>query len=99
MSIEEIPDDLQDVSEEYRERMVEAAAEANDELMDAYLESGELSEDQIIEGLRQRTLKLEIVPMCVGSAFKNKGVQAMLDKVVELLPAPTEVPAIRGCTR
>jgi elongation factor G len=92
----EIPDDLQDVSEEYRERMVEAAAEANDELMDAYLESGELSEDQIIEGLRQRTLKLEIVPMCVGSAFKNKGVQAMLDKVVELLPAPTEVPAIRG---
>ena len=64
--------------------------------MDAYLESGELSEDQIIEGLRQRTLKLEIVPMCVGSAFKNKGVQAMLDKVVELLPAPTEVPAIRG---
>ena len=92
----EIPDDLQDVSEEYRERMVEAAAEANDELMDAYLESGELSEGQIIEGLRQRTLKLEIVPMCVGSAFKNKGVQAMLDKVVELLPAPTEVPAIRG---
>ncbi len=92
----EIPEDLQDVSEEYRERMVEAAAEANDELMDAYLESGELSEDQIIEGLRQRTLKLEIVPMCVGSAFKNKGVQAMLDKVVELLPAPTEVPAIRG---
>ena len=92
----EIPEDLQDVSDEYRERMVEAAAEANDELMDAYLESGELSEDQIIEGLRQRTLKLEIVPMCVGSAFKNKGVQAMLDKVVELLPAPTEVPAIRG---
>ena len=92
----EIPEDLQDISEEYRERMVEAAAEANDELMDAYLESGELSEDQIIEGLRQRTLKLEIVPMCVGSAFKNKGVQAMLDKVVELLPAPTEVPAIRG---
>jgi elongation factor G len=92
----EIPDDLQDVSDEYRERMVEAAAEANDELMDTYLESGELSEDQIIEGLRQRTLKLEIVPMCVGSAFKNKGVQAMLDKVVELLPAPTEVPAIRG---
>src|SRR6056300_1364854 len=92
----EIPDDLQDVSEEYRERMVEAAAEANDELMDAYLESGELSEDQIIEGLRQRTLKLEIVPMCVGSAFKSKVVQAMLDKVVELLPAPTEVPAIRG---
>ena len=92
----EIPEDLQDVSEEYRERMVEAAAEANDELMDAYLESGELSEDQIIEGLRQRTLKLEIVPMCVGSAFKNKGVQAMLDKVIELLPAPTEVPAIRG---
>ena len=92
----EIPDDLKGVAEQYREQMVEAAAEANDELMDAYLEGGDLSEEQIIEGLRERTLALEIVPMCVGSAFKNKGVQALLDKVIELLPAPTEVPAIKG---
>ncbi len=93
---QEIPGDLKDVCDEYRERMLEAAAEANDALMDAYLEEGDLSEEQIIEGLRERTLKLEIVPMCVGSAFKNKGVQALLDKVVELLPAPTDVPSIQG---
>jgi len=93
---QEIPDELKDVCSEYRERMVEAAAEANEELMDAYLEEGDLSEEQIIAGLRERTLKLEIVPMCVGSAFKNKGVQALLDKVVELMPAPTDVPSISG---
>jgi len=93
---QDIPGELKDVCEEYRERMVEAAAEANDELMDAYLEEGTLAEAQIIAGLRERTLNLEIVPMCVGSAFKNKGVQALLDKVVELLPAPTDVPSIRG---
>jgi len=93
---QEIPDELKDVCDEYRERMVEAAAEANEVLMDAYLEDSDLSEEQIIEGLRERTLKLEIVPMCVGSAFKNKGVQALLDKVVELLPAPTDVPSIQG---
>ena len=92
----EIPEDLKEVAEKYREQMVEAAAEANDELMDVYLGAGELSEEQILEGLRERTLSLEIVPMCVGSAFKNKGVQALLDKVIELLPAPTEVPAIKG---
>jgi elongation factor G len=92
----EIPEDLKEVAGKYREQMVEAAAEANDELMGVYLEGGDLSEAQIIEGLRERTLSLEIVPMCVGSAFKNKGVQALLDKVVELLPAPTEVPAIKG---
>jgi elongation factor G len=92
----DVPDELKDVCGEYRERMVEAAAEANDELMDVYLEEGDLSEDQIIAGLRERTLKLEIVPMCVGSAFKNKGVQALLDKVVELMPAPTDVPSIQG---
>ena len=92
----DVPGDLKDVCDQWRERMVEAAAEANETLMDAYLEEGDLSEAQIIEGLRERTLKLEIVPVCVGSAFKNKGVQALLDKVVELLPAPTDVPAIRG---
>jgi elongation factor G len=92
----EIPEDLKEVAEKYREQMVEAAAEANEELMDVYLGAGELSEEQILEGLRVRTLSLEIVPMCVGSAFKNKGVQALLDKVIELLPAPTEVPAIKG---
>ena len=92
----DIPAEMQDVCDEWRERMVEAAAEANEELMDAYLEEGDLSEEQIIAGLRERALKLEIVPVCVGSAFKNKGVQALLDKVVELLPAPTDVPSIRG---
>jgi elongation factor G len=92
----DIPAELEKTAQEYREQMVEAAAEANEALMDAYLEEGDLSEEQIIEGLRVRTLSLDIVPVCCGSAFKNKGVQAMLDKVVELLPAPTEVPAIKG---
>ena len=76
--------------------MVEAAAEANEELMEKYLEGVELSEDEVLEGLRLRTLALEIVPMTCGTAFKNKGVQAMLDKVIELMPAPTDVPAIAG---
>mgnify|MGYP006286864507 FL=1 len=92
----DIPDDLGDTCAEWREKMVEAAAEANEELMEKYLEGHELSEDEIVTGLRARTLSLEIVPMTCGSAFKNKGVQAMLDKVIELMPAPTEVPAIRG---
>jgi elongation factor G len=91
-----IPAELEESAQTYRERMLEAAAEANETLMDKYLEEGDLSEDEIIEGLRARTLSLEIVPVCCGSAFKNKGVQAMLDKVVELLPAPTDVPAIKG---
>ncbi|MCB1785982.1 MAG: elongation factor G [Gammaproteobacteria bacterium] len=92
----DIPDDLQDTCDEWREKMVEAAAEANEELMEKYLEGGELSEDEILLGLRLRTLNLEIVPMTCGTAFKNKGVQAMLDKVIELMPAPTDVPAIKG---
>ena len=92
----DVPDDLVDTCAEWREKMVEAAAEANEELMEKYLEGHELSEDEIVTGLRARTLSLEIVPMTCGSAFKNKGVQAMLDKVIELMPAPTEVPAIRG---
>ena len=92
----EIPEDLQGVCQEWREKMVEAAAEANEEYMEKYLEGHELSEDEIIEGLRIRTLSLAIVPVTCGSAFKNKGVQAVLDKVIELMPAPPDVPAIRG---
>ena len=91
-----LPDDLVDQCDEMREYLVEAAAEANDELMDAYLETGELSEEQIKAGIRARTLANEIVPVLGGSAFKNKGVQAVLDAVVEYLPSPTEVKAIEG---
>ena len=92
----DIPEHLQAQAEEARSFMVESAAEANEALMDKYLNEGDLSEDEIYEGLRERTLKTEIVPMFCGSAFKNKGVQAMLDGVVSLLPAPTDVPAIKG---
>jgi elongation factor G len=92
----EIPAELEDVVAEMREYMVEAAAEANEELMTKYLEEGELSEDDIKAGLRARTLANEIVPVLGGSAFKNKGVQAVLDAVVEYLPSPTEVKAIEG---
>ncbi len=92
----DIPADLIDECAEWRESMVEASAEANDELMDKYLEGGELSEGEIREGLRIRTLANEIVPALCGSAFKNKGVQAMLDAVVEYMPSPRDVPAIKG---
>ena len=92
----DIPEDLADLAAEWREKMVEAAAEANEELMDKYLEEGDLSRDEIVAGLRAQTLANEIVPMMCGSAFKNKGVQAMLDAVVEFMPAPTDVPAIKG---
>lgn len=91
-----IPDDLQSECDTLREGLVEAAAEASDELMEKYLEGGELTEDEIKWGLRQRTLRSEIVPVMCGSAFKNKGVQAVLDAVVEYLPAPIEVKAIDG---
>ena len=91
-----VPDDLIDQCDEMREYLVEAAAEANDELMDVYLETGELSEEQIKVGIRARTLANEIVPVLGGSAFKNKGVQVVLDAVVEYLPSPTEVKAIEG---
>ncbi len=94
--LEEIPEDLKVRSDELREQMLETAAEANEELMEAYLESGELTEDQIREGLRLRTLNNEIVLAMCGSAFKNKGVQAVLDAVIEFLPAPNEVAAIQG---
>ncbi len=92
----EIPADMLDLCNEWREVLVEAAAEANEELMDKYLEGGELSEDEIKQGLRQRTLANEIVPMMCGSAFKNKGVQAMLDAVIEFMPSPVDVPPIKG---
>jgi len=92
----EVPAELEDVVAEMREYMVEAAAEANEELMTKYLEEGELSADEIKAGLRARTLANEIVPVLGGSAFKNKGVQAVLDAVVEYLPSPTEVKAIEG---
>ena len=93
---QDIPADLQDTCEEMREYLVEAAAEANDELMEKYLESSELSEDEIKAGIRQRTLANEIIPVLGGSAFKNKGVQAMLDAVIEYMPSPEEVKAIEG---
>ena len=93
---EDIPEDLQDLAEEYREKLVEAAAEADDDLMEKYLEGGELSDDDIKQGIRARTLANEIVPALCGSAFKNKGVQTMLDAVIEYLPAPDEVKAIKG---
>lgn len=92
----DIPEDLIDTCSEWREKMIEAAAEANETLMEKYLEGGALGEEDILEGLRLRTLSLEIVPMTCGTAFKNKGVQAMLDKVIELMPSPIDVPAIKG---
>jgi len=92
----DIPAELRDQAEEWREKMIEAAAEANEELMNAYLENGTLSEEQIVAGLRQRTIACEIQPMLCGSAFKNKGVQRMLDAVVEFLPSPVDIPPVQG---
>ena len=92
----EIPADLVELSAKWREKMVEAAAEASEEMMDKYLEGGELTEEEIVSGLRTRTLKCEIQPMLCGSAFKNKGVQRMLDAVIELLPSPLDVPPVPG---
>ncbi len=92
----EIPAELQAQAQELREQLVEAAAEANEELMEKYLEGGELSAEEIKQGVRLRTLNNEIVPCLCGSAFKNKGVQAMLDAIVEFMPAPTDVLAIKG---
>jgi elongation factor G len=93
---EEIPAALRDVAQEWREKMIEAAAEANEELMNKYLEGGELSEEEIRRGLRMRTIAGEIQPMLCGSAFKNKGVQRMLDAVVEFLPSPVDIPPVKG---
>ena len=94
--LRDIPADLVEVSKKWRETMVEAAAESSEELMNKYLEEGDLSEADILAGLRARTIASEIVPMMCGTAFKNKGVQAMLDKVVELMPAPTDIPPVKG---
>jgi len=92
----DIRDELKDECQKWRENMLESAAEANEDLMNKYLETGDLSEEEIKQGLRIRTIANEIVPMLCGSAFKNKGVQAMLDAVVELMPSPVDVPAIKG---
>lgn len=94
----DIPADMVEDVEEWRAKLVEAAAEANDELMDKFFGGEELSEEEIKSGLRERTLRNEIIPMCCGSAFKNKGVQAMLDAVVDYLPSPADVPAVEGKT-
>jgi elongation factor G len=91
-----IPGNMQSLADEWREKLVEAAAEADDELMEKYLEDGDLSDADIRKGIRARTLSNEIVPALCGSAFKNKGVQALLDAIIEFLPAPIDVPAIRG---
>lgn len=93
---EDIPADMVEQADQYRLELIEAAAEANDELMDKYLEGEELSETEIKDALRQRTLDNEIVLCACGSAFKNKGVQAVLDMVIEFMPGPTDVPAIKG---
>ena len=93
---QDIPGDLLDVAKTWREQMLEAAAEASEDLMNQYLENGDLPEKDIIKGLRQRTLACEIQPMLCGTAFKNKGVQRMLDAVIELLPSPVDIPPVEG---
>merc|ERR1711991_1217837 len=97
--VEDIPADLADQAEEYREKMVEAAAESTEELMEKYLEEGELTEEEIIGGLKARCLAMEITPMTCGTAFKNKGVQTLLDAVAMYLPSPIEVEDIKGETQ
>ena len=92
----EIPAELVGVAEEWRSNMVEAAAEANEELMNKYLEEGDLSKEEIVAGLRARTLACEIQPMLCGTAFKNKGVQRMLDAVIQYLPSPIDIPPVAG---
>jgi len=91
-----IPTELEAAAKEWHDKMVESAAEANEELMNKYLEGGELSHEEIKRGLRLRTIAGEIVPMLCGSAFKNKGVQAMLDAVIDYMPAPTDIPPVKG---
>ncbi|MEJ2515887.1 MAG: elongation factor G [Gammaproteobacteria bacterium] len=94
--LKDIPAELKELADEWREKLVEAAADADEELTNKYLEELDLSEEEIKKGIRARTLRNEVVPVLCGSAFKNKGVQAMLDAVIEYMPSPTEVPAIRG---
>jgi len=93
---QDIPADLEGVAQEWREKMVEAAAEANEDLMNKYLETGELTEEEIIGAIRQRTIATEIQPMLCGTAFKNKGVQRMLDAVIQFLPSPVDIPPVGG---
>src|SRR5574343_257474 len=95
-NFEDIPADLVDVAEEWREKMVEAAAEVDEDTMNKYLEGEALTEEEIVRGLRERTLRCEIQPMLCGSALKNKGVQRMLDAVIQLLPSPLDVPPVPG---
>ncbi|MBM3117928.1 elongation factor G [Jeongeupia naejangsanensis] len=92
----DIPEDLKAVAQEWREKMVESAAEASEELMNKYLEEGDLTEEEIVGAIRQRTLACEIQPMLCGTAFKNKGVQRMLDAVIEFLPSPVDIPPVNG---
>ena len=92
----DVPAELLDTAKEWREKMVEGAAEANEELMNKYLEEGDLSEDEIKQGLRQRTIATEVQPMLCGTAFKNKGVQRMLDAVIDFLPSPVDIPPVAG---
>jgi elongation factor G len=92
----DIPAELKDQAQEWREKMLEAAAEASEELMNEYLENGDLPEAKIVQGLRLRTIATEIQPMLCGSAFKNKGVQRMLDAVIEFLPSPVDIPPVQG---
>ncbi|CAA6806729.1 MAG: Translation elongation factor G [uncultured Sulfurovum sp.] len=96
--VEEIPEDMVEISETYREKLIESISEAdgNDELMEKYMEGEALTEDEIVEGIKAATIGMHIVPMTVGSAFKNKGVQTLLDAVVAYLPSPVEAPAIKG---
>jgi elongation factor G len=94
--LRDIPDDLADVASEWREKMLEAAAEANEELMNKYLEEGDLSVEDLKKAIRQRTIAGEIVPMLCGTAFKNKGVQAMLDAVIDYMPSPVDIPPVKG---
>ena len=94
----DIPDDLREAAKEWREKLLEAAAESSEEMMDRYLSGEELTEKEIVRALRKRTLSTEIQPVRCGSAFKNKGVQRMLDAVVEFLPAPTDIPPVEGET-
>ena len=92
----DIPAELQESAEEWREKLVEAAAESSEELMDKYLEGGKLTEEEITLGIRTRTIACEIQPMLCGTAFKNKGVQRMLDAVIEFLPSPIDIPPVKG---
>ncbi len=92
----DIPAELKEVADEWHGKLVEVAAEANEELMNKYLEAGSLTEEELKDGLRRRTIAGEIVPMLCGSAFKNKGVQAMLDAVIDYLPSPVDIPPVRG---